>query len=145
MQFGTLPNFLDQWRDIASNGLCLIYCRVTIFGLGVALHYFVISGGLGYSYSSPFHYSEGGGWTVSKWWHWMIHSGVGFYFDILLFLSIMLVYIPYSIWSDFISVCIYILISDRYRYLFNKEIILFKLISKMLIYIFVLLSVTVAF
>ena len=42
VQVGTLPKFLEQWRGITSNRLCLILLIVTIFSLGATLNYSII-------------------------------------------------------------------------------------------------------
>ena len=67
----------------------------------------------------------------------------------LLFLDALVVYDQYQILSDLICICTYLLLrcqlSDRYGNLFNKVIMLSILISRMLIYIFLLLNITVIF
>ena len=64
----------------------------------------------------------------------------------LLFLNVPLVYGPYPILSNLITISTYLLLicllSDSYVILFSREIMLFLLISRMLIYIFLLLSST---
>ena len=69
-------------------------------------------------------------------------GGFGFYFNILLFLSLMVVYDPYLTLSNLFTIYIYLivrcLLSDRYGNLFNRAVMLFLLISRMHIYIFIL-------
>ena len=46
VQVGTIPQFVDQWRNITSNKLCLIWSRIIIFSFGATLHYSMILGSL---------------------------------------------------------------------------------------------------
>ena len=43
---GTLPHFLNQWRSITSNILCLIWLKATISSFGSGLCWSVIPHGL---------------------------------------------------------------------------------------------------
>ena len=77
-------------------------------------------------------------------------GGAGFSSQhILSFLGICVAYIQYSTLNDLIAICTYLflrcLLWDRYSNLFNREIMLFLFISRMLIYIFPLLSITITF
>ena len=58
-------------------------------------------------------------------------------------------YVPSSIFSDLITICTYLLLrcllSDRYCFLFNKEIMLIQLISSILIYTILFFSLTITF
>ena len=73
-------------------------------------------------------------------------GGAGLYSSVLRFLSELFVYDPYSILSDLITTCTCLplkyLPSDRYGNLFNKLVMLFLLILRMLFCIFLLLSIT---
>ena len=76
---------------------------------------------------------------------------LGFFSNIfvLLFLSILVDFDPYSTWSDLIAICTYwllrYLLSDRYSNLFKRKIIFFSIISRMPIYIILLSSMTMVF
>ena len=67
----------------------------------------------------------------------------------LWFLSILVVYDPYLVLIDLIAICTYLLLrcllSDRYDNLFSKVIMTFLLISRMHIYILLLLSISFTF
>ena len=79
------------------------------------------------------------------------HPLVGLFFTatVLLFLSIQVVCIPSSALNDLIAICTFLLLrcllSDRYNFLFIQEIMLFLLILRMLICIFLLLGIIIAF
>ena len=76
------------------------------------------------------------------WWYW-------FLFQCLLFLSIQVVFSPYLTLSGLIiigtSLLLGCLLSDTYSILFNVVIMLSSLLSRMLIYILLLLSIMVTF
>ena len=56
------PNFWISGEALLLTGLCLIWFRITIFSLGHALPYSIISGSsMKGGCSSSSHYSEGGG------------------------------------------------------------------------------------
>ena len=67
----------------------------------------------------------------------------------LWFLSVLVVYDAYSALLDLIAICTYLLstclLSDKYDILFSRVKMLFLLISRMLIYMFLLLNITIAF
>ena len=71
----------------------------------------------------------------------------GFRQPYLFFLRTLVVYDPYSVLHDLNTLWTYLLclLSDRYGNLFNKLIMLFVLVTRMLIYIFLLLSITIIF
>ena len=73
----------------------------------------------------------------------------GFFPAYLLLLSLLVASNPYSALRDFIAIYIYLLsqclLSDSCGNLFNRLIVLFLLVSRMLIYIFLLLNITIAF
>ena len=64
----------------------------------------------------------------------------------LLFLSTLVGFDPYSILTDLITICTFLILrfpAIRYGNLFNLVIMLFLLIPRILIYIFLFLSITV--
>ena len=67
----------------------------------------------------------------------------------LLFLSVLMAYIPSTTLSVLITICTYLalrcLLSDKCGFLYNREIMLFLLISRMFIHIFLLFSITIIF
>ena len=81
----------------------------------------------------------------------MNHPLVGLVFTTayLFFLSVKVAYIPYSTSSNLIAMYTFLLLRylllDRVGYFFNKDIMLFVLISRILIDVFLLLSLTITF
>ena len=74
-------------------------------------------------------------------------GGVGLYSNVLLFLSILVVNVPYWIISNLIGICTYLLLrcllTDRYGILLNKVIMLSVLMLSILICIFLLQSIII--
>ena len=149
--FCRLVHFQNFWISGASLlpvVLCLLWSRVTIFSLGATLlfcnfRWFSIKAALAHHPNIQ---------EVDK----MLVKGAiepstgnaGFILMSLLFLCIWVAYDPNSTLSSSITLGTYQLlrcpISDRYGNLFfNRVTMLFLLISRMLIYIFLLLSITV--
>ena len=151
MQVGSLPKFLDQWRSITSKRYVLntvkghhhqlrccplLFCNYRQFNIKAALAH------------HPIIYRE-----VDE----LLAKGtidpslvvLAFTLLYLLFLSTFVVYYPYSTLSSLIAICTYLFLRcqllDRYGHLFNWAIMLFLLMWRMLIYTFLLLSITITF
>ena len=75
----------------------------------------------------------------------LLAGGDGVYSMYLLFISALMVCSPNLILCDLITLCKYLLLrylpSDRYGNLFSKVMMFFLLISRMFVYIFLLLSI----
>ena len=151
MQLSTLPKFLDHWRSITFNRFVLhmmkdhnlqLRCHPPLFHI---FRLFKIKAALTHH---PIIQKVMDG-LLAKGTTEPSTGGAGFNPMYLLFLSVLVAYSPYSVISDLISVCTYPLLRcllwDRYGNLLNRTIMLSLLISRMLIYIFLLLSITIPF
>ena len=144
-----LSNFLITEEALHLTGLCLIWFRVTILNLGPILHFSITSDS-----------------SVSRWLQLIIQlfrkSGMSCLLReqlnhilvvlvsilaCLSFLSVLVASNPYLTSSILIVICIYLVLRcqllDMFGSLFSMVIMLSPLIYRMLIYIFLLLSIII--
>ena len=148
-QVGMLLKCFDQWRSITSNSFLLNMVWVTIFSLGPILPCSITSDS---SMSRELQLIIP---LFRRWWmSCLLREHLNHYLIVLVsilacfwFLSILVASIPYLTSSILIIICIYLLLrcqlSNMFGSLFSMVIMLSTLISRMLIYIFLLLSIIV--
>ena len=133
VQVGTLPNFSDQWRSINSNRFVLnmvkghqlqLRCHPLLL---CSFKWFIIKAAMSHHAIIQMEMNE----LVAKEVIEQSTSGAGFYSNLLLVLSILVVYNPYSTLSNSIAIYMYLLLRcllpDRYNNLFNKAIMFFSI------------------
>ena len=151
LQVGMLSHFYDQWRCITSNRFVLNMVQGHHLQLGSCPPLFCNFWQFSVKAAAAHHP------IIQKEVDELLAKGViepssgdaGFCSVCLLFLSILVASCPFLTLSSVITTCIYLLLrcllSDMSNSLFSMVIMLSPLISRMLIYIFLLLSIIVIF